>query len=156
MFPRGVTSGPSRTRAEAGETLIELMVAVLVMGLAIVAILAGITTMITTSAYHRGSVRAGNEATTIAELIQGAPYECPGTYATAYAPPAYTKPTGYTVTVATPKYLDSRTTSTPTFGRTTCTAATDQGLQSITVTVRANRSGRNATESVTIVKQKLP
>ena len=138
---------------QRGETLIELMVAVLIMGTAIVAILGAIAASIRTSAQHRESVRAGNAATMIAELIETAPYvPCESNYSSAYAAPNYQKPAEFTVSVRV-TYLASKTTSTPTFNGSGCTTANDQGLQEVTITVRSSRAG-GMTETVTLAKRK--
>ena len=155
-------------RGEAGETLIELIVTIVIMGSAILAILGGVVTMVITSASHRGSVRSGNEAATVAELIasEDTPYQ-PCT--TAGPAPSYdavfgpgssyanSAPGDYTVALtpaATPVlFLDDKHATTPTFDAT-CPAAGDQGTQQMTVTVTAGGSGRHSKESVTFVKRK--
>lgn len=147
----------SAAPAERGETLIELLVTVFILATAISAIVLGVFTMIRTSDQHRRAVRASNEAMSIAEMIDDAPYvkiETPGecTRVNPYFPPAgYSTPANMSVTVTRENLVD-RTSSTPTF--TASCPASDQGLQSLTVTVKSTsaRSG-TVSQKVTIVKR---
>ena len=155
---------PGRRRAQSGESLVEIMVAVVIMGTAMVALLGSISTMIMATATHRGQVASGNQATYVAELIQNAPYvSCAGStsYASSYGSGRYSLPSGFTLSVSQPRYLTSRgghtvaPPYTPTFhsNQGACVSAGDQGAQEITVTVRAGSSGNRMSSKVTIVKR---
>jgi len=126
------------------------MVAVLIMGTAIVAVLGAMGTAIRTSAQHRGSAQAGGAATSIAELIDNAPYQdCATGYASVYDAPTFIKPAGFTVNV-TIKYLVSRTTATPQY---TGSCTSDKGVQQITVKVTSPTAG-GMNETVVVAKRK--
>lgn len=148
----------ARSRGESGETLLELLLTVFIIGTALSAIVLGIFTMIRTSDQHRRSVLVSNEAMSVAELIDGATYvditasgECAKT--NPYMPLAgYTAPSGMSVTV-TRRNLQDRLAATPTYA--TACPSTDQGAQELTITVK-HVSGTFGTvsEKVTIVKRK--
>jgi hypothetical protein len=151
-------------RGAAGETLIELMVTILIIGTAIVTLLGAISTMIIQSSVHRGQVRVANEATFVAELIQNANYvSCAGasSYSAAYGGGNWSPPNSqYQLTVSTPLYLQDNggpTNNTvpfkPTFGPTCVnTGGVDLGAQEIKVTVRGGRASNYVRTTLTIVK----
>lgn len=152
----GSGAASARGRGESGETLIEIVLTVFIVAVALSAIVLGIFTMIRTSSQHRRAVRASNEAMSIAEMIDGAPYvkvTAPGECAKAnpYFPPAgYVEPANTTVTV-TRRNLQNRTANPPVYAAG-CPAE-DQGAQELTVTVRQADSKGAVTEKVTIVKR---
>ena len=131
------------------------MVTVLVMGTAVVTVLGAILTMIRTSDTHRRSVRAANEATTIAERIDGETYKSCTTNPTYYPPTGYVAPSNTTI-IVTRKDLVSRTTTAPQYtgtGTAAC-AGPDQGAQQITVRVKFGGGVQAIEESVVLVKRK--
>ena len=153
---RLLLGAPASARSEVGETLIELMVTILVMGTAVVAVLGAILTMVRTSDTHRRSVRAGNEATTIAEKIDSAPYLSCTTNPNYYPPTGYVSPSNTMIVSVNRKDLASRTATTPVFpgaGNTAC-AGPDQGAQQITVKVKFGTGAQSIEESVVLVKRK--
>ncbi|MFG2972162.1 prepilin-type N-terminal cleavage/methylation domain-containing protein [Streptomyces sp. NPDC048331] len=114
-----------RRRGEEGETLIEVLVAVVLMGIAFVAVFAGIGTAIVSSVRQQKVTTTDSVVRSAAEKVIGAPYvSCAGGYETP-APPA-----GYTVTV-TIEYWDG----VGSFGRSCPTA--DTGVQKVTLTVHS-------------------
>ncbi|MEU6311468.1 type II secretion system protein [Streptomyces sp. NPDC047014] len=127
-----------RRRGEEGETLIEVLVAVVLIGVAFVAVLGGIGTAITSSATQQKVTGADSVLRSAAERIVSEPYvPCASGYGTPAAP------TGYTVTV-TVAYWDGA----GTFGRS-CPAA-DTGVQKVTLTVRSTgprRPARDGTDA---------
>jgi type II secretory pathway pseudopilin PulG len=173
-----------------GETLIEIMVAVVIMGTSIVAILGAISTMIVSSGAHRGLVRTSNEASRIAELIQNANYKtCGGANGTnpvypsastgttftisaptptnANATTTYTAPAGYRFTIGTTQNLQSRggpaafvpspvtnATYAPVFDL--ACPSPDQGVQQMTITMRAGSRDGKVSSTVTITKRSTP
>ncbi|HEY4375907.1 MAG TPA: hypothetical protein VGM93_02070 [Acidimicrobiales bacterium] len=165
---RHVARGPRPDAgAERGETLVELIVAIILMATAIVALLTAAVTMVVTSAANRGAVRTGNEAAIVAGLI--ASTDTPYQPCTASTSPSYdavfdassdyahtTEPAGYDVEI-TPGdavlYLHDKLAATPAFDAT-CPAGGDQGVQQMTVTVTADSGGKQVHESVTFVKRK--
>ncbi|MFF0215337.1 type IV pilus modification PilV family protein [Streptomyces vinaceus] len=114
-----------RRRGEEGETLIEVLVAVVLMGVAFVTIFGGIGTAIISSARQQKVTGADSVVRSAAEKVISAPYvSCAGGYAIP-APPA-----GYTVTVEV-EYWDG----VGAFGRPCPTA--DTGVQKVTLTVHS-------------------
>ncbi|MEU8775431.1 type II secretion system protein [Streptomyces sp. NPDC048606] len=121
----GPTPRPHLPRGEEGETLIEVLVAVVLMGIAFVAVFGGIGTAIIGSVRQQKVTTADSVVRSAAEEVVGRPYaSCAAGYAT--APP----PTGYTVTV-TIEYWDG----VGAFVRSCPTA--DTGVQKVTLTVRS-------------------
>ncbi|MFJ8043964.1 type II secretion system protein [Kitasatospora sp. NPDC096147] len=110
-------------RGEAGETLVEALVAVALIGVAFVAVLGGIGTALVSSATQQRVTGADALVRSTAETILGGPYTA---CATGYPTP--TPPPGFTVTVEV-EYWDG----TAAFGRR-CPAA-DTGVQKLTLTV---------------------
>jgi type II secretory pathway pseudopilin PulG len=117
-----------RVRGDGGESLIELLVALSIMGTAITVLLAGLGTAISMSAIHRKQATAGASSRAFAEAIENAvakyPSEydttCTGTatYATKYSPPA-----NYAATVTEVRYLSGTAWS--------ATCGADQGVQRV-------------------------
>lgn len=74
-------------RGERGVTLLETLIAVLLMGISLLALASLVMTTIAASATHRATVRAGTEATEVAERIDEMDYvPCPaaGTVSSIY------------------------------------------------------------------------
>lgn len=136
-------------RAQQGLSLVETLVAVVILGIAFTAILGGMSTSILTSDVHRKEATSETILRSYAEAIKdpATPYvACP-------LPPAYSSPvgfsapSGYAASVAAVAYWDP---STSTFGA--CPGSGDSGLQRISLQV-ASSDGR-ATERVDILKRK--
>ncbi|MFD7081824.1 prepilin-type N-terminal cleavage/methylation domain-containing protein [Streptomyces sp. NPDC059918] len=122
-------TGPARParrhRGEEGETLIEVLVAVVLMGVAFVTIFGGMGTAIISSVAQQKVTGADSVIRSAAEKVVGAPYvSCAGGYGTPM-PPA-----GYTVTVEI-EYWDG----VGAFGPSCPTS--DTGIQKVTLTVHA-------------------
>jgi hypothetical protein len=137
-------------REDAGESLIELLVAVVVMGLAVVVIVGGFAAGVMMSDLHRKQATAGAYVRDYAEAIEntvggGGYVDCAvvGTYA---SPAGFTVPSGYTPSVVpgSVRYWSGSA------WQGSC--ATDTGLQQLTVQV-ASADGR-ASEQLTIVLRK--
>jgi prepilin-type N-terminal cleavage/methylation domain-containing protein len=144
-----------RLHDEAGFSLAEILVTVVILGIAFAAILGGIITAVTVSDYHRKQATADTVARDAAESVKNSV----GTvYVNCATPGSYTlpsAPSGYTVTIATVEYWDGGAMSSgaayaPTFVGT-CPLAGDKGLQRITITA-ASGDGR-ASETVQIIKR---
>ncbi|MFF3213422.1 prepilin-type N-terminal cleavage/methylation domain-containing protein [Streptomyces sp. NPDC002886] len=129
---------PRHRRGEEGETLIEVLVAVVLMGVAFVAILGGMGTAMISSVTQEKVTGADSVIRSAAEKVVSDPYvSCARGYETP------TPPAGYTVTVEV-QYWDG----VGAFGQD-CPAA-DTGVQKVTLTVHSTgpRPVRDATLEV--------
>ncbi|MFC0430083.1 prepilin-type N-terminal cleavage/methylation domain-containing protein [Kutzneria buriramensis] len=131
---------------ERGETLLELLIAVVIMAVAVVAVVGALVNSIQLSDVHRkqatasAAVRDYGEA--ITNAVDGGGYvSCagPSSYGTGFTPPA-----GYTKSVGSVKYWDGAA------WQTTCGA--DTGLQQVTIQV-ASADGRASEQLVVVVRK---
>ena len=107
---------PARDR---GESLIELLVAVLILGTAVVAVVGGIGTGLIMSTVQRQQAEAAEHLSNYVALIESSPYaECPNVSYPTYSPGVGS---GYSA--------DAPTVS--------CPAGGDTGIQQVTLTVRS-------------------
>jgi len=128
-----------RAASDEGFTLVELMLAVAILGISGVAVVGGMMTSIQVSDLGRRQAEGQGQVRAYAEAVAGATYaSCATSYATSYTPPA-----GYTATM-TVAYWDGTSAFTSTCG-------TDSGLQRVTLTVAAT-DGRGS-ETVAIAKR---
>jgi prepilin-type N-terminal cleavage/methylation domain-containing protein len=143
-----------RTRSfldgEAGFSLAEVLVTVVIVGIAFAAILGGMVTSIVVSDVHRKQASSDALARSAAEAVkdQAVVYvSCavPNDYSSAL-PPA---PAGYSVSISSVKYWDG-TSSDPVAYQGSCPGA-DNGMQLITV-VAGSGDGR-ASETLEFVKR---
>ncbi|HJQ44865.1 MAG TPA: type II secretion system protein [Amycolatopsis sp.] len=130
---------------ERGETLVELLVTVVILGLAGVALVAGLTTAVMVSDSHRKATGAGATIRDYAEAIEsvvvtsGYQVSCAPTYAAGFTPPSgFTAPSITAVSYWNGAGFPG-----------TCDPATDTGVQRLTLRV-SSVDGR-ASESLTIV-----
>ncbi|TDP96770.1 type IV pilus modification PilV family protein [Labedaea rhizosphaerae] len=136
---------PAPDRSEAGETLLELLIAVTIMGIALVAIVGGLVTTILISDVHRKQAVAGAFARDYGAAIQNV------VAAGGYQP--CNAPTYAGAVLGTPGYTKSITGSWYWNGSSwQATCGTDTGLQKVRVQVRST-DGR-AVESVDVVLRK--
>jgi prepilin-type N-terminal cleavage/methylation domain-containing protein len=130
--------------SEAGLTMVEVLMAVAILGIGVVAIVGGMMTSIKSSDLERRAADAQTTVRAYAEAVAGATYAA---CASSYTATGFTAPTGFTASM-TVSYWNSTTSS---FG-STCTVPTDSGLQKVALTVTAS-DGR-ATEKLSIAKRK--
>lgn len=138
-------------RTDRGESLIELVVAIGIMGVAVVAIASGITASIMMSDFHRKQSTAGSYVRSFGEAIQntaanGGYVDCAGT--TAYATPAgFSLPSNnqYAASVTDVQYATAN-------GGWSGTCSTDLGAQRLSLVVQS-KDGR-ASETLTVVVRK--
>jgi Tfp pilus assembly protein PilE len=134
---------------DAGETLIELMMAVAIMGITVVAIVGGIATTILMSDVHRKQATAGSYVRSYAEAV-GTYVAVPGNFNATTSPSAlqtavgFAAPTGFAATVTPPVRCWDGTT----FG--TCAASST--VQQVTLNVAS--TDLRASESLVVVVRK--
>jgi prepilin-type N-terminal cleavage/methylation domain-containing protein len=139
-----------RLADERGETLVEMLLAVAIMGIAAVALMAGLTTSVLMSDIHRKQATAGTTVRDYAEALQK--YVAEGHYVDGcgspapYALGAFADPAGFqhSVVAGSIRYWNG------TAWQSSCT--TDKGLQKLTVKV-ASADGR-ASEQLVVVLRK--
>lgn len=151
-----------RPDSEAGFSLAEILITIVIVAVTFTAILGGLMTSITVSALHRKQPTADTLARDAAEWVKDSrknPYvNCAGTGT--YTFTGLTIPSGYAVSVTSVKYWDGNTSVnlTSTTGFTaTCPPIgfpADQGLQYIKVV--ANSTDGSASESVEVFKRTVP
>lgn len=130
----------SPSTSEAGYSLVELLIAIAILGVGVTTVLGGMMTSITVSDLGRRQAEGQGAVRTMAEAIVGDTYaDC----ATSYPATGFSSPAGYTVT-QTVSYWDG-TAFVPTCG-------TDSGLQRVEITVGAT-DGRGA-ETLAFAKRK--
>jgi type II secretory pathway pseudopilin PulG len=135
-----------RRSDETGETLLELIMAVAILGVAVVAIGSGILVSVLVSDQHRKQTTADYFLHNYAETLQPLYATCSGA-----TPPNYigiaslVAPAGFNPPSASVKFWDPISAS---FSSSTCPAA-DPGLQQVTLTLGSS-DGR-ATESLVVV-----
>ena len=133
-------------RSEAGATLVEILVAVVVIGVGFVAILGGLGTSFALSALHREQARTETELRRYAEVLKAASYvnSCA---ATAYATVTFTPGADYSV--AAPEVVDYVSEST---GASVSCTTTTPVLQVVRLTVTSTKDTR-AEETIDVVKR---
>ena len=135
--------------SDAGETLVELIIAVAIMGITVVAIIGGIATTILMSDIHRKQATAGSYVRSYAEAV-GNYVAVPGNFDPTTSPSTlqtdvgFAAPTGFAATVTAPV----RCWTGSAFG--TCLASST--VQQVTLNVASTDA--RASESLVIVVRK--
>jgi Tfp pilus assembly protein PilV len=135
---------------DRGESLLELLIAVVIMGVTVVAIVGGLATSILVSDMHRKQATAGAYARDYAETIEA--WVAAGHYdansAPNYAPATvgFSAPTGFTASAQSVRCWN-------TLGSSWQTCGTDVGLQQVTVQVRS-ADGRAAEQVVVVLRKR--
>jgi prepilin-type N-terminal cleavage/methylation domain-containing protein len=143
--------GRVRADPEAGFSLVEILVTIVIVGMAFTAILGGMITSITVSDLHRNQATADTLARNAAESVKDSnvPYvPCAGP--NAYAPAL---PSGTSITKV--EYWNGAAPTPATSYAVTFSPSCppqDQGLQRITITA----SSGGATETVQVLKRNIP
>jgi type II secretory pathway pseudopilin PulG len=138
-----------RVADERGETLVELLVAMVIMSTAVIAVVGAIAVSIRMSDLHRKQAVAGAAVRSYAEALQNAVAGSPTAYtacATTYSP-TFSAPTGYTLLSPTVTYWNGSA-----FVGSGCTSANDSGVQKVTVGVKS--SDNLVTEKLDIIIRK--
>jgi len=134
---------------ERGETLIELLVALTILGIALVAIIGAVAASITMSDVHRKQATAGagvrNYAEQVENYVAGTGYSaCAAASAYAAGTVGYAAPAGYTASPVSIRYWSGSAWS--------ASCGTDTGLQQLTVAVSS--SDTRASEKLVLVLRK--
>jgi Tfp pilus assembly protein PilV len=139
---------PSRVRDDDGAALVEVLMAVVLLGTAVLSILGATFATITVSDVHRKQATAAAVARDYAEKIAGASFvECAGAASYALAPATVPVPSGYTADVASVEHWTGSA-----WSGTCGSTALQRGLQRITV-VASSTDGRATERSVVVVRQ---
>jgi type II secretory pathway pseudopilin PulG len=135
---------------DQGESLIELIIAIAIMGIAVVAIVSGIVTGILMSDVHRKQATAGAYVRSYAEAVET--YAAAGNYDSSATPNytaarvGFTAPTGFTASVTGVQCWSDST-------KVFSSCSTDVGVQKVTLTVATNADTR-ASESLVVIIRK--
>ena len=137
-----------RARDERGETLVESLVTVTILGTVVVAVMFGLATAVNLSKTQRDRADAAVVLAAAADAVDSATYvPCPGVSTASYDPTAgVTLPSGWSsanVRVVAVRAWDGAAFS--------ACASTDRGLQLVTVEVRA--PGDDETRRVDVLKR---
>lgn len=136
------------TPDDRGETLVELLITIVLMGLVVTAVIGAIATSIYMSDVHRKQTVAGDDVRSYAEALETSVANSPSAYKSCAQPsdylPTYTLTGPYTPSITAVTYWNGSSFS--------ATCSTDTGVQQVTLQVRSN-DGR-ATEKLTIVIRK--
>ena len=148
--PLGTAPRPASSiragRGDAGETLLETLVTVTILGIAVVALLAGIGATLRLSSTHRDLANADVVLDIGAEAVRGAtPPTCSALTVASYQP---------AITAITTTLPSGWTTSRLTITGATCDNASTLKLQ--TITVKATAPGSTANEFVSVVRRSTP
>lgn len=143
----------SRLREQGGESLLELVVTILILGVCVVAIGTGIALSIKISSVHRGQATAQAFLHNYAEAVQGSYTACSGGSAPNYVSVAsLAAPSGFNAPTASVRFWDKDANGGQgAFDTSTC-PGTDPGLQQVTFTL--NSTDGNVTESLVTVVRK--
>jgi Tfp pilus assembly protein PilV len=142
-------TGP--TTHDRGETLIELLVAVLIIGTAVVAVVGGLGTAIMLSDIHRKQAGVAEHMKIYAANIEGAIAASPTQYVDFCATPSYPNYTaaGYNGTVTEVRYWNGS-------AFVTSCAPGDTGVQRLTLRVRSTDGRAEQTMDLIIRKPCRP
>jgi prepilin-type N-terminal cleavage/methylation domain-containing protein len=139
--------------SDRGESLIELLVAIVILGIAAVAVLAGLQLSVTTSDIHRKQTTGGAYARSYAEAIERYVAQassnyvpCAGAVDYDAATVGFTAPDGFTATHAPARRVP------PGGGPAGPCAANDTGVQQIDITLTSG-DGRAAERLSVIIRR---
>jgi prepilin-type N-terminal cleavage/methylation domain-containing protein len=136
-------SNAEAARCESGFTLVEVLVAVAIMGIAVVGIMMALATMINVSSVGRSLANVDQVARKYSESMTAASYtSCASSYSSVTLPSGYSFSSGPTIT-----YWNGD--NPPTFASS---CSSDKGVQRVAASVREQSSGQ--TSNVVVVKNR--
>jgi hypothetical protein len=135
----------SRRPGDAGETLVESVISVCILGIGVVAVLGVIISGTYLTGEHRAATVSDVAVKVVAESVKSAPYV---TGATTYSVPVV--PVGHVATVMEVRCLIGTPAAVVASGQWGSCLPTDSGLQRVTVRVTSGVSA----ETTTIVKRR--
>jgi type II secretory pathway pseudopilin PulG len=137
---------------DRGESLVEILVAVVIMGIAVVAVMGAVLTSVQTSDVHRKQTSAGTSAVGYTEAIDRFVAANDTNYVECATPSSYTPaavgfavPSGYTAAVTGIQYWDANS-------KVFTGTCSSSGLERATVRV-ASTDGRAAEQSVVVLRR---
>jgi type II secretory pathway pseudopilin PulG len=134
-----------RAGGAEGETLVELLVTVSIMGIAIITLVLAIGTAVRSSDVHRKQATTESLLRNYAEGLQASSYvNCASTYAT---PSSFTASANYSIQVTRVQYWNGQNPA-----GFTASCGTDTGIQLITI--KASSSDGRSTRTLDVVKRK--
>jgi Tfp pilus assembly protein PilV len=139
-------------REDGGESLLEVLVALVIVGIAVVAVIGGLLTSVSVSDSHRKQASAAafarNYAENVTTFVAGGGYS-PCSSTAAYTPSVvgFSVPSGFSATTVLVRYWINGAWTT-----SGCTATTDTGVQQVTVQV-ASPDGRASEQLVVVVRK---
>ncbi len=147
---RAVPERARRLGDDRGETLVELIVAIVLLGITVAAVMGGLFAAVHVSDVHRKQATAGDSARDYAESLDafvaaGGYVECVGPQAYQPASVGFGAPAGFSGRVSAVAFWNRKTRS---FG-TSCSSA---GLERVTVEV-ASADGAATERSVVVVRK---
>lgn len=138
---------PGPVRDQRGASLVELLIAMTILGIAVIAIVSGLATAVVVSDTNRRQTEAAVAARSYAEAVNGTYVPCATTTTSTYVSPAgFALPAGYTKSVTQVRYWNS---ATNTF---TSICGADSGLQKVRLRV-ASDDGR-ASSAIDVILRK--
>lgn len=141
----GRTSGRSKGSPDGGYTLVEMLLAVAILGLGVLTVVGGMMTSILVSDLGRRSADGQGALRAYAEAVANDTYS---NCASSYPAAGFSAPIGFSTSLTVSYWVPSTTSFSP-----TC-PATDSGLQRIRLTLTAT-DGRGS-ESVLVAKRRRP
>lgn len=131
---------------QRGETLVEILVTIAVVGITLTGILGGIALAVSSSGDQQGRATAETVLRDEAEALANASVAYVPCATTSSYQPSYTPPAGWSASITTVRYWDAKT---PAGWLASCPAP-DAGLQRLTLTATDGR----VTETVDVLKRR--
>lgn len=141
-------------RSERGESLLELLVALSIMSVAVIAVIGAIATSVRLSDVHRRQTVARSYLTDFAETVEASVAASPTSGYKACAATngsdydgLYSAPSPYEDKVVSVEYWNA---TAKTWGTSGCTTSNDSGIQRLSLRVRVT-SGNTVSEGIQII-----